>query len=179
MRNLSKALLASAVLAAMPVANAATLDVDVDITLPNIIILYAYTDIDLTIAVDQLGPLLDTACTSDNCSVDEGATTGALTTLGMTLDLDIASTVSPTLGTNPTIRLDNSWGVRGIGFSTYNESVTALAGNEVINLAIEDLGAPSLSLQTGYVEFDIDLTNPDADNDGSIEANYTITVTGV
>ena len=180
MKILKKALLASAVTAAFasaPSIQAATLDVDVDITLPNVIILYAYTDIDLTIAADQLGPLLDTACTSDDCEVDMGATTGILTALGTTLDLALTSPAAP--GADPTVRLDNSWGVRGLGFSTYNESVTPLAGNEVLNLTIEDLGAPSLTLQTGYVEFDLDVSDPDPDNDGFIEANYTITVTGV
>lgn len=183
MKILKKALLGSAVAAVIsttPVTQAASLDVDVDITLPNIIILYAYTDIDLTIAADQLGPLLDTACSADDCTVDQGATTGVLTALGTTLDLAIASAASP--GTNPTVRLDNSWGVRGVGFTTYDESVTALGGNEVLNLAIEDLGAPSLALQTGYVEFDLNVAavaGPDADGDGFIEANYTITVTGI
>lgn len=181
MRNtIKKTLMSSAVALAMvsgSSANAATLNVDVDVTLPSVVILYAYTDIDLTVAADQLGPLLDTACTADDCAIDELATTGTLATLG-TVDLDIGTAISPTVGANPTITIDNSWGVRGIGFTSYDESVAAAAGNEVTNLAIEDLGAPTLATQTGSVSFDIDLADPDPNSNGIVEANYTITVVG-
>jgi hypothetical protein len=181
-KSVKNALLATAVTAAslgtLSTAQAATLNVDVDITLPEIIILYAYTDIDLDIAADQLGPLLEAACTSDDCEIDLGTKSDTLAALGTTLDLDIASDIAPVVGANPTITLDNSWGVRGIGFANYDESIAADVGNEVLNLVIEDLGAPSLAVQTGSVSFDLDLSNPDFDNDGFIEANYTITVVG-
>ena len=163
---------------AAPVSNAASLDVDVDITLPEVVILYGYTDIDLTLNANQLGPLLEASCTSDQCTQNSGATTGNVNAGGnIDLGLDAAVTVNAA-GTNPVIRLENSWGVRGVGFNNYDESVSATAGNEVQGLAIQDLGAPSLTLNTGYVEFELNLSDLDPNNDGAVSANYTITVVG-
>ena len=178
MKFFKKALIASAVTAAsfgaLSTASAATLDVDVDITLPEVIILYAFTDIDLTLAADQIGPLLDNTCTTDQCAVDMGVTTGVITAGAV----DLGLTVTPTAGADLTVTLNNSWGVRGLGFANYAETITAGADNEVTSLVIEDLGAPTLELQTGFVSFDIDSANPDPDADGFVEANYTITVVG-
>lgn len=157
---------------AAPVTNAASLDVDVDIELPNVVILYGYTDIDLTMTADQFGPLLDSNCTTDDCAVGDNTTQSGVLNNG---SVDLAFT-NNAAGTNPTITLNNSWGVRSFGYSSLAPSIVDNGSDAPVqNLAIEQITTPSASLQTGYVEFDLDLSQINTD---SVRASYTITVVG-
>lgn len=155
-----------------PAANSASLDVDVDISLPNVVILYGYTDIDLTMTADQFGPLLDSNCTADDCSVaDTNPKSGVLD--GGTVDLAFTNNAA---GTNPTITLDNSWGVRSFGYTALTPTITDNGSDAPVgNLAIEQITTPSASLQTGSVSFDLDLSQINTNN---VRASYTITVVG-
>ncbi|MCW8855721.1 MAG: hypothetical protein OQJ95_00045 [Kangiella sp.] len=159
-------------LMAAPVTNAASLDVDVDIDLPNVVILYGYTDIDLTMTADQFGPLVDASCTTDDCSVADNTTQSGVLNNG-TVDLAFTNNAA---GTNPTITLNNSWGVRSFGYTSLAPTITDNGSDAPVgNLAIEQITTPSPSLQTGSVSFDLDLSQISTD---SVRASYTITVTG-
>lgn len=169
----------AAVLGAAPTAQAASVAVDVDISLPNMLILYAYNDIDLSITAGELAGLYTTCSSVDpavGCAVEETTTTGAI--VSGAVDLDIGSVVAAT-NTTATVRLNRSWGVRGMGFTSYDESIVLDSGDGVTAVAIEDIvTAPSMTLTTGYVDLTLDLDNLDGDNDGFTEADYTITVVG-
>ncbi len=157
---------------AAPVTNAASLDVDVDIDLPNVVILYGYTDIDLTMAADQFGPLLDSNCTTDDCAVGDNTPKTGEINAGL---VDLAFT-NNAAGTNPTITLDNSWGVRSFGYTSLQPSIVDNGSDASVgNLAIEQITTPSPTLQTGSVSFDLDLSQITTDN---VSASYTITVVG-
>lgn len=160
-------------LMAAPASNAATLDVDVDIDLPNVVILYAYTDVDLTMDADQLGPLLDSNCSSDDCAVADNATqTGVIDTAG-NVDLNFTNNAA---SSNATITLNNSWGVRSFGASSLSPTITDNGSDAgVESLAIEQITSPSATLQTGWVSFDLDLSQIST---SSVNARYTIEVIG-
>ena len=162
-------------------ATAAQLDVDVDVTIPNVLILYAYTDIDLTYSAGEFAALLDSTCTADDCASTDPALTATQTGVitGNTADLDIESDL-PVAGTSASITIANSWAVRALGYGTFNASVAPAAGNEPAASGFDispTTGTPSMTATTGEVSFDVDLTSTDLD-DGLLEANYTITVTG-
>ena len=176
--NILKKSIVAAVLAASFIfassSKAAKLDVNVDVNLPNVLILYAYTDIDLTYTAGEFASLL--GCTAEDC-------TSALTTpksgtiSSNAVDLGIASDLS-TMGST-TITLQNSWAVRGLGYGTFKASIADNASESAVsNLDITpSTGTPSMAATTGDVSFDIDLASSDLD-DGTVTANYTITVTG-
>lgn len=157
---------------AAPVTNAATMNVDVNIDFPSVVILYAYTDIDLTMAADQIGPLLDSNCTTDDCSVADTNPKSGVINNG-TVDLAITNNGS---NTNPTITLENSWGVRSIGVSSITPTITNNSTDPgVENFAIEQITTPSAAMQTGWVSFDLNLENISGN---SVNARYTIEVIG-
>lgn len=158
---------------AAPATNAATMDVDVDIDFPSVVILYAYTDIDLTMAADQIGPLLDSNCTTDDCSVANNTTqTGTIDTNG-NVDLQITNNAS---SSNATVTLQNSWGVRSFGTASLSPTITDNGSDAgVENLAIEQITTPSAAMQTGWVSFDLNLANISTN---SVNARYTIEVIG-
>lgn len=157
---------------AAPAINAASLNVDVDIALPNVVILYGYTDIDLTMTADQFGPLLDSNCTTDDCSVADTTPKSGVLNNGL-VDLTFTNNAA---GTNPTITLDNSWGVRSFGYTALSPTITDNGSDAPVgNLAIEQITTPTASLQTGSVSFDLDLSQISTNN---VRASYTITVVG-
>ena len=158
-------------------SKAAKLDVNVDVSIPNVLILYAYTDIDLSFAPGEFASLLDSSCTTEDCASALTATQSG-TISSNAVDLDIASDLGAT-GTSATITLQNSWAVRALGYGTFNASIAEKASESAVsNLDITpSTGTPSMAATTGDVSFDIDLTSSDLD-DGTVTANYTITVTG-
>ncbi|GAA0205303.1 hypothetical protein GCM10009123_10980 [Kangiella japonica] len=158
-------------------SKAASLDVNVDVSIPDVLILYAYTDIDLSFAPGEFTKLLDSSCSSEDCASALTATQSGTITSSV-VDLDIASDLSAT-GTSASITLQNSWAVRALGYGTFNASIADKASETAVsNLDITpSTGTPSMVATTGDVSFDIDLTSSDLD-DGTVTANYTITVTG-
>lgn len=180
MNFLAKAAITTSIVAglfATSATQAAQLDVDVDITVPDVLILYAYTDIDLSFAAGEFAALLDSNCTSEDCgSAITAAQSGSIASGAV--DLGISSDLS-TAGTSASIDIQNSWAVRALGYGTFNASVTNDGSESAVsNLDISPAsGTPSMTATTGNVSFDVDLTSSDL-NDGLVEANYTITVTG-
>ncbi|AOE49083.1 hypothetical protein [Kangiella sediminilitoris] len=180
MNLLKKSMIAAGIAAGLLVvspAKSASLNVDTDVTVPDVLILYAYTDIDLSFGAGEFAALLDGSCTSEDCGSAISAAEAGTITGGVT-DLDIATDLAAT-GTTASITIQNSWAVRALGYGTFTASVadngseTAVSGLTVAPTT----GTPSMTATTGDVSFDIDLTSSDLD-DGLIEANYTITVTG-
>ncbi|WP_223668726.1 hypothetical protein [Kangiella shandongensis] len=168
--------LAAALFTVSP-AKSASLNVDTDVSIPDVLILYAYTDIDLQFAAGEFATLLDGSCTSDDCAsplttAEAGTITSGVADLNITPDLAAS-------GTSASITIQNSWAVRALGYGTFNASVTDNGSESAVSgLAVSPAtGTPSMTATPGDVSFDIDLTSTDLD-DGLIEANYTITVTG-
>ncbi|GAA4358528.1 hypothetical protein [Kangiella marina] len=156
-------------------SQAANLDVDVDVTIPDVLILYAYTDIDLDFAAGEFAALLDANCTTDDCaSAITAAEAGSIASGAVDLGITPAAT-----GTTANIAIQNSWAVRALGYGTFNASVTDNGSESAVsNLVISPAtGTPSMTATAGDVSFDVDLTSSDLD-DGLLQANYTITVTG-
>lgn len=178
MSYLKKSVVAAGLAAALftiSPAKSASLNVDTDVTIPDVLILYAYTDIDLQFAAGEFASLLDGSCATDDCASALTAAEAGTITSGVA-NLDIASDLA---GTTSSITIQNSWAVRGLGYGTFNASVTDNGSESAVSgLAVSPTtGKPSMTATPGDVSFDIDLTSTDLD-DGLIEANYTITVTG-
>jgi hypothetical protein len=111
---------------------------DVDITIPDIVILHYYSEVDVTISQADLGTFLGTG---GSASVDEGIAPAAS---GFTSDL----TITPSgLTGNPgaaTLTLQNAWGVRAI----------SLAGGTNTQLAIT-ITDPTLDHSSTLATMDI------------------------
>lgn len=175
-KSILSAGLATAFLAAST-ANAASLEVDVDIKVPEMLVLYAYTDVDLTLDTGEFAALFDSNCTALDCAVDLSTTkTGAIAGGNVDLGISLGS------GSTATITLQNSWGVRAIGSGPLAATVTDLAtGDSSVSGHTISPTAPAVSATgtVGDVSFIVDFNNPDTDGDGFISTNYTIKVTGI
>jgi hypothetical protein len=185
-------------LSAMPAAAQATGATDVDITLPDIVILHYFSNVDVTITDTALGTFL-TGSAGDS-SVDEGTATPpaggftqdlGMTPAGLTLSGDPSAAV---------LVLQNAWAVRAIstaGTSTQlaianTDSLLELAplGPSILvtDVAVDDgasngatitFAAPGLvSPQMGDVELTLDITN--ATEAGQyVDGIYTLTASFV
>jgi len=91
-----------------PVAAQATGATDVDITLPDIVILHYFSNVDLAISSNALGSFLTGG---SGPSVDEGTATGSG---GFTFDLNINPDGLTGDPSNVTLVLQNAWAVRSL-----------------------------------------------------------------
>lgn len=178
---------------------AATGSTDIDITLPDIVILHYYSDVDISISAAVLGNLF--AGTPGDSTVNEGVVSGTHVS-GLTYDLAMGPSA---LGGDPsavTLVLQDAWAVRSIsllGFTdteldidvtttTLAHSTVATSDIEITGWAVDDGGgsgdpitfaAPGLaSPVVGDVELTLDLT--DAANAGDYEDGvYELTATNI
>jgi hypothetical protein len=181
-------------LAMTPAANAqASGATDIDITLPDIVILHYFSNVDISITGDALGTFL-TGVAGDQ-SIDEG--TSAPVAGGFTQDLGIGP--SALTGGDPAaavLTLLNAWAVRSIATdadTTLDIAVTddtlthAGGGTIVISSATVDAGAgagdpitfasPGLvNPEVGDVVLTLNLTNADAGGD-YLDGVFTLTAT--
>jgi hypothetical protein len=184
------------VLAMTPAANAqATGATDVDITLPDIVILHYFSNVDIQITGGALGTFL-TGVAGDQ-SIDEGTSTPAAG--GFTQDLGIGP--SALSGGDPSaavLTLTNAWAVRSISFAGVTDTTLDIAltddtlthsggGTIVITSATVDAGAgagdpitfaaPGLANpEVGDVVLTLDLTNADAGGD-YLDGVFTLSAT--
>lgn len=189
-----------AVLLFAPFTSSAQIEVDVDIDVDEITILYAFTDIDVTINSAALGAILANGCATRTLSqeCDEGDAAGPVVATENAGDLEATFNIQPGLF-NPNavdLVLENVWAVRALGGATANTTVTATIGaSNVLNngasaitvnsataapgtFADPGLGAP----QVGDVTLELDLTGLTAagnhsDGNDTGDVVYTIEVT--
>ncbi len=183
MINLRKALLVTVISASLavipaPSVKAATLDVDVDIHFPQIVVLYAYTNIELSITTAGLADALHTGATvsgSDATLADAlpNNTTG-ITDMTTAIDLDIASDTQFDLNADPVMTLNNAFGVRSLGYTGYSATVST-TGTELISPTVTTPANTGLTLSTGNLSYTVDL---DAVTGTAASGTFTITVTG-
>ena len=164
-------------------AQAASLNVDVNIDLPNAMILYAPGQIDLTVTSaaalaylnnggtayssgdtasltnpSALNPGLSVSATN---SVDAGVTAGGLEVGADQTD----STLDFSIG--------NAFGVRAIGYSSLSATVSCTANcADMSGVGTDFAGSVSPSLQTGSIDFTYDITG------GDVTATFQVSVTG-
>lgn len=186
-----------------PMISQAQIDVDVDINVDEITILYAFSDIDVTIDTAALGTVLtDGTCVAGTNSLecDEGDALGPVVAVDnagtLEATFDIATALSAIDPSSVDLLLENVWAVRAIGGTTANTTVTAALGAaNVLNngasaitvntataapgtFADPGLGAP----QVGDVTLNLDFTgvtlagNHDDGNDTG-DVVYTLEVT--
>jgi len=171
---------------------------DVDITLPDIVILHYFSDVDVEISNGALGTFL-TGSLGDSTIVE---TTPVLAAGGFTQDLSISPTSALTGSPSAAVlTLQNAWAVRAISLAGGVNTELAIANTDdtldhtlttatitVTGVAVDDganngatiqFASPGLvSPAVGDVELTLDLTN--ATNAGVYEnAIFTLTATNV
>jgi hypothetical protein len=200
------ALFASATMAGAlmsPNANAASGDVDIDITFPPLIILYYFTDITVNVDAADLQTVLAnttafTGCTAavpgddaDAAELECGSAndpnlTTADSATGTTLSWDVDITGDALVAADPvsvpvTMTLENSWAVRALTPNTLT-ATSSVTGTELTNLSVTPVN-PDASLtlggandNIGDISFQVDLGSADL-NDLNATGTVTITVT--
>ena len=184
-------LLTAAAITTAP-AHAADGQVDVDINLPTVLLMYYYSDIVLDIDADTLGNYMvgtngSPCATSDYCGSNSA---GTVTVSGtMTASTDV---VGPGLGgpdfqnSTATFNLVDSVGVRAIGCTTpyaADYDVTDNGGAGAITAAADvaitgiDGVACTPALLTGDLSFEVDFGLVPA-GDTLVEATLDVTITG-
>ncbi len=179
----------------------AQINVDVDITLGSITILYSFTDIQVNIDSTTLGTLFTPAgCTpgalgSQECDLGAANVTPAVSAGALNADANINPAALANVSAVP-LTLNNVWAVRAIGGTTANTTVgitgtgdTTLDGPSgsiitVSNIAVTGgtFADPGLgNLARGGVSMDLDFSQVSDDglHDGTGPTFlYTIEVTG-
>jgi hypothetical protein len=179
--------------AGAPVHAAAVGATDVDINIPDIVILHYFSSVDVSITSSALGTFL--AGTAGDSSVDEG--TAAPAAGGFSQDLAISPSALSGDPSAALLVLQNAWAVRAVSLAGGTNTQVSIANTDdtldhattsatitVSSVAVDDgtsngatisFAAPGLSSPViGDVELTLDLTN--ATNAGDYEdAVYTIT----
>ncbi len=183
-------LLSAAAIASMP-AHAATGQVDVDISLPTVLLMYYYSDIELNLDADALGNYMvgtsGSLCGAPGSDFCGSNTAGIVNVSGIGANTNVNG---PGLNTpdfqNSTINftLVNSVGVRAIGCTntyTADFDVTGDPGitpeSDVAITAIDGVACtPNLTL--GDLDFELDLGAITAGTT-LVNATLDVTITGI
>ena len=197
MNNVIRSGLAAAVIGlgfALPSQSQAQLDVDVTIGVNEIIILYAYTDLQVDIPASALEGILDpTGSCSGNIDCDLGAAgpeNASVTGTDLQADFGISSGFNGSVSNVPLV-LQNVWAVRGLSDNQIMVDVmlndSMLSGNAGSSIMVNSVsssgsggfGAPGLGSEVvGDVTMDLDLSGVSAAGDHSAAAHvYTIQAT--
>jgi len=174
----------------------ATGGTDVDISLPDIVILHYYSNVDVTISAAALATYL----TGGTNAIDEG--TAAPAAGGMTQDLAISPSALTGDPTAAVLTLQNAWAVRSISLagSTDTELAISVTDNTLVHstvatstvtissAAVDDGASNGATIQwaaqglgnprQGDVELTLDLS--DAANAGDyLDGTFTLTATNI
>lgn len=184
MKFLKKALIASAVTAAsfgaLSTASAATLQTDIDIDFPQVLILYGFDAISVTVDADFIGDIF----TDADCGTGTDCRSGGADQL-VTIDSANAGTVDVGLADGDlaavtatgTLTFENSWGVRELGFTGFDATVTAVgalpAGITGVDTTDATGTTSGFTLVTGDITVDYDLDALTADPSFTVEIEVT------
>jgi len=160
-----------------PIQAQATGATDVDITIPDIVILHYFSDVDIQIGSNEFGTFLTGV--AGNSSVDEG--TAAPAAGGFTQDLAIAPNALTGDPSSAVLTLQNAWAVRAVGNAGAQtqlaitvtdgtlDHATSAATMTISSAVVDDgtsngatitFAAPGLfAPETGDVELTLDMTN--------------------
>lgn len=175
----------------MQTAHAVSADTTIEIDFPTILVLYHFDTINLSVSEANLATALGASTSSTSCTAGTGEycveVTGpvglALDLATPTVDANMNDTIGPLtpLGT-VSVEIDNAWGVRSIGAAaglqasvTGNDLVQGAETIPVSNDTTNDTNpAVGLTMATGDIAFDMDLSN--LDTSGTYAGDFTITV---
>ena len=145
-----------------PVMAQATGNTDVDITLPDIVILHYYSNVDLAITSNAMGNFL--VGTGGDSSYDEGVSTPAAG--GLTFDLNIGPSALTGDPSAAQLVLQNAWAVRS----------TSLAGGTNTQLVIT---VPDATLDHVTTTASMDITAAIVNDGSSSGGTITFPATGL
>jgi hypothetical protein len=179
-----------------PVAAQATGQTDVDITLPDIVILHYFSNVDLSITSNAMGNFL--VGSGGDSSFNEGPAGPAAG--GFTFDLNIGPSALTGDPSNALLVLENAWAVRSLSLAggTNTQLVIAVTDGQLDHAsganilitggAVDDgtsngstITFPATGLynpRIGDVELNLDLTNATNAGDYS-DGVFTLTATNV
>ena len=188
-KTLAGAGLIGAMAASAPAAHAADATITVDVDFPTVLVMYHFSQIDLTVADQAVADFL-TGGTASDCTAGFCDDQGTFTAPSDITDLTAATADAGLDDTNPALNtvppsvdfsVSNAVGVRALGCSTYGVTVTENAGTsagvtvDTGSLSDIDGSSCSLSMTTGSLDFSVDLAtitgDPSAIFDVSIIGN--------
>lgn len=189
LKNWKKALgigLVSAAAISSPAANAAQVNVTVDVDLPTILVMYHYNTITLALDQTALGNYLVTgtalACGADFCDDQGSPATITVSTISANESVTQA-VVDPGLANNSTqFTVVDSVGVRALGCLTYDVTVvdastdSGVTVDTINSLAAIDGATCSFGLTTGDLVFDVAYDQIATD---TVSAVFDVTITGI
>jgi hypothetical protein len=186
-------LIASAALGTQT-AHAVSASTTIEIDFPTILVLYHYDTINMLVDAADLGTALAAGGTASCTASGPGEYCVELTgPVGLAWDMvspvDAGMDVDPGTSTltpgNVNVVIQNAWGVRSVGAASMSAGVTGPAnltdGTNNLGVSMTPPGTdnatptPGLALDTGSIEFGVDLTNLNAS--GTYSGDFTITVT--
>ena len=128
---------------------AASVDVDVDITLPGFLVLYCYDNIAVNISAANLGTALGVTTGTGNSISGAGGPSGGYAAVAgtITADMDIGAAAGTALTTTVNLTLQDTCGVRAIASGT---TATITVPSNVSNLE-RSLGAGSGTIAVSRV----------------------------
>ncbi len=173
----------SASLLATAGAQAASLNVDVAIDLPNAMILYAPGQIDLTVTSAAALSYLnnggtayssgDTASLTDPSALNPALSVSSTNTVNAGIAAGAGEVGANQTDTTLDFSVSNAFGVRAIGYSSLSATVTCTANcADMTSVGTDFAGSVSPTLQTGSIDFTYDVTG------GDVTATFQISVTG-
>lgn len=169
-----------------------TATTSVTVNFPDILVLYTFSDIDLTLDATfiggQFGLTPAVACT-DPIGNSYCVNAGSVTEIGVTAttDLDIANSGIDEDGnlTSATLTLDNAFGARSLGLedASYTLAVTDQGDTDVLGIDTDTQATSftnsGLALSTGSLVLSIDPTEIDTQGESvQVIENFDITVSG-
>ena len=187
-----------ALIQAAPCASAQAVGAtDIDISLPDIVVLHYFRSVDVSISSSALGTWL--TGTAGDSTKDEGTSSPAAG--GFTQNVNISPSAMNNDPSASLLTLQNAWGVRSISLAGGTDTQLVIANTDntldhsstsatitITGVAVDDgtsngstisFAAPGLvTPKTGDVELTLDLTN--ATNAGDyLDGIYTLTATNI
>lgn len=164
-------------------SHAASLNVDVDIDLPNAMILYAPGQIDLDVTSAAALAYLnnggtayssgDTATLTDPSALNPTISVSGTNSVDAGLAAGAGEIGANQSDTTVDFSIGNAFGVRSIGYSSINAAVSCTANCADISAEGTDfVGTVSPALQTGSIDFTYDIAG------GDVTATFQVVVVG-
>ncbi|KZX57934.1 hypothetical protein A3709_20125 [Halioglobus sp. HI00S01] len=191
--NLHRTLRATAITGAMAAtflssgAHSASIITDVDLNFPQVLVLYAFDAIEIDIdeagLINAIDPGASDCTDQDYCvellGEDLSGSPLDLTGGSGSIDAGLDDSDLVPLDGSVSVTINNAFGVRALGYTQYNASVTKTGTANDVFAGTPTVSTPTydgLNLSTGSLSFDIDLNELSVS--GVQSQSYQITVTG-
>ena len=164
-------------------AHAASLNVDVDIDLPNAMILYAPGQIDLDVTSAAALAYLnnggtayssgDTASLTDPSALNPTISVSGTNSVNAGIAAGAGEVGANQADTTVDFSIGNAFGVRSIGYSSLSATVLCTANcGDMSGVGTDFAGTVSPVLQTGSIDFTYDIAG------GDVTSTFQVSVTG-